>query len=118
MDKWRSSEVLIDADLSGIDVVSYQAQIKVGDRVRVRLSGECQTRGKVRDPYTGKYEVRTHPDFADGLIGTVIVCTHCLDARCSLYEGHPFLIRMDHDFGTGKTYGAYFAASELEPLNP
>ena len=109
---WTPVEPLTDDDLNQ----RYWREPKVGDRVRVRLSGECQLEGPVLNIETRKTEHGRHPEFIDGQYGTVIVCHHCGSVSCDLYEGHPFRVRLDERLGNGPHFAAYLAPSELEIL--
>lgn len=92
---------------------SYWPQFKVGDRVRVRLSGECQVEGEWRnhgnmDFETGVY--RGHPDHSNGLVGVV-------NHTSERYPGHPYRVGLKCPcLPVGKKHAGYFAACELELL--
>lgn len=91
---------------------------KVGDRVRIRLSSECQLEvlphaAGARHGLTGQ----KHPDFLNGRTGVVSVIDD-IRAPEAVASGHRFLVDMDG----GYTWGGHrwdahcFAAIELELL--
>lgn len=82
----------------------WPGTFKVGDRVRVRLSGEC--------PFMrGEGEI-VHAPEEDGVTGTVDRVT------CPFTPGHPIDVIFDTSYRlNGQTWvGGCFAAAELEPL--
>lgn len=94
----------------------------VGQRVRVRLSGECQAPVQ---PDTNFYRVITkgHHELIDGVTGEV--CVHPdLNGSGDLYaeHGHFYDVRFDHGIKIPGTpfvmVGDTFAAIELEPAEP
>lgn len=103
---WQPSVVLVDEDEPRY-VEPWQPRI--GQRVRVRLSGEC----------TGGAEQRHIPAHGDcnGLIGTVLefgrAGTLTLGATELFERGHRYYV----EFGDGGWFapGGIFAAIELEP---
>ncbi len=93
---------------------------KVGDRVRVRLSPECQFRylRAARDNKPISVNVGHAPE-EDGATGTVIdLASHGLGwARPK--ASHPFTVDFDTRITLSDCYliGSSYAASELEPLD-
>lgn len=84
-------------------------QPKVGDRVRVRVSSECQ-----QHPHSIDVDTR---DGVDGLTGTV------MDTGRSRRPGHPYFVVLDRPVPcrfnmSGFVHGAVCAAVELDPLEP
>lgn len=91
---------------------------QVGDRVRVRLSGEC------RIEHDGE---KGHPAVIDGATG-VVTTLHaplCLIVGTCLYadQGHGYFVDLDvpvsdlPDEPTNLLVGTHLAAIELEPLD-
>lgn len=87
---------------------------KIGDRVRVRLSGECQY--SVRLGTSGP-AIQGHSAGEDGVTGTVIEWP--LAAWMRVGQGHDFAVEYDGPIESeGLTMrGAEYAACELEPLD-
>ena len=88
---------------------------EVGQRVRVRLSGECRA---PLEPLSGGLRVGAtyrHPQEFDGLSGTVI------ETRDKFYEnsGHQYHVQLDtHVWVNGEPFWLdHFAAIELEPID-
>lgn len=82
-------------------------RFEFGQRVRVRLSGECQyartvNRGTCAFPMP-------HLPATDGETGTVV-----LTGRAA-YAGHPYYVALDVLDGLVVPAGDWFAACELEP---
>lgn len=113
---------MIDFDaIADLDAPIEPWQPKVGDRVRIRLGGECNIRPahegvtlsgrRVPDPGTPG-----HADpCRDGLLGTVIERPPGLGGVD--WRGHTYAVRYDHALvGTDNVIGSFYAACELEPL--
>lgn len=94
---------------------------KVGDRVRVRLSGECQ-----QDGYAGSLKQNIlvshvgHYPSEEGVTGTVVVCAYIERDGFCIEESHRVVIKFDTAFkdmvpGVAIQRGHY-AACELELL--
>jgi hypothetical protein len=87
---------------------------RVGQEVRVRLSGECAERWK---PTDGRPRIEGHIDEVNGKQGVVI------EVNRAAFESHPFLVRFERaiTIATGpragsRITGACFAAIELDPV--
>ncbi len=96
---------------------------KVGDRVRVRLSPECDWNTRTTDMFTGRKMATggPHDDEEDGRVGTVDQLRY--EAPLSEREAeetHPYAVTFDDPYWSVRDrlliQGAHFAASELEPL--
>lgn len=114
--------------MSGTPVWYEPHTFKVGDRVRVRLSGECR-----QSPAPGclsdQRGVPLHMDVDDGLTGVIVsdetvfehqdsfVATWMASASLNYYRsiGHPYNVLFDEPYVSGVDIAAY-AAIELEPL--
>lgn len=93
-------------------------QPKVGDRVRVRLSGECQA----VCIYYRRAGAPLHKNIPDGRIGTVVEGHPMIDAndaRLHARDGHTYPVEFDDAVLApyGFIVGSHFAATELEPLD-
>ena len=99
---------MIDSMPENLDAPWEPRTFKVGDRVRIRLSGEC--RGRFRRIATG--EKIQHRRCSDGCVGRVV--------DVQRHHDHPYKIRIDppiYDPDRGTYYnGGPFAAIELEPM--
>ena len=94
-------------------------QFQVGDRVRVRLSGECNVRSRGISEWTNEYfgpVILGHPKVFNGLFG-VVVADYSPDKPI---PGHPVAVEFDHEvvLGLGLCVGSRFAPNELELLAP
>jgi len=111
MPEWVAVEPLVDTPEQ---TAYWQREFKVGDRVRVRLSGECQM---PTDAF-GKLIGVGHPHISGECIGTVIPCPW-LAQGCAHAEkwGHPYAVEFDGGIEVdGQVWrGSHFAACELEP---
>ena len=90
---------------------------QVGDRVRVRLSGECRRENDPNSPLSGAGVLEGHTLLRHGMTGTVDrLCRH---SDCVRY-GHVYTVILDEPIRLGDDeYRAdCFAAAELEPLEP
>lgn len=88
---------------------------KVGDRVEVRVSGECGWRG---DPGSAaEQRGEGHPAWMDGKTGEVVEIDPTPGAAA---VGHRYLIDWDvpHVEGWRTFVGSAYAAAELLPLAP
>lgn len=90
---------------------------KIGDRVRVRLNGECQVPLWRWSPLGVQSMNETHDHREHGQIGTVN--QHPDWARQAVLLGHPYAVWFDQPIriNTGLLVGACYAACELEPLD-
>lgn len=93
---------------------------KVGQRVRVRLNGECQLR-----PCSGSYYEQIgqqgHPEYENGLTGTV-TNFYRPDSDFLAAQGHTVDVEYDFDnrpeIGRGRrARGGSYCALELEPIS-
>ena len=104
----------------------------IGQRVRIRLSAECQARmfearpspwvrdDDLREMMRNRVDVANrfardewhdgHPDGVDGAEGTVTDINRALDF------GHYYRVMFDETLGPGAHIGGDFAAIELEPI--
>lgn len=85
---------------------------KVGDRVRVRLSGECYWEENSRWP--GSPFEPKHPDGEHGAAGVVLQ----IWSRELIPSGHIYAVDFDHGVLVDDDrfhHGGLFAAIELEP---
>lgn len=73
------------------------APLAIGQRVRVRLSGECDPR------YSERYSL--HESHLDGCVGRIYV-----NDRSNAAPGHRYIVVMDDE-----SFG-YFARTELEHI--
>ena len=92
---------------------------KVGNRVRVRLSGECQLEHQQDGPAHRRGHIdRGHAPEEDGAIGTVLAYRDSPSTDWVAAQGH--CIRVEFDdlvVIKGHPYsGSYYAAAELELL--
>lgn len=93
---------------------------RVGDRVRVRLSAECDLKARHRDIETGELlgtVTDGHVPLADGVTGHVIQ-PPARAVEAIIGHPHHFVVRFDEPISyRGRTYWAEtYAAIELEPL--
>lgn len=91
---------------------TYWQEFKVGDRVRVRLSGECN-RVWAAESALANEAIVGHPDEWNGRLGTVVPAV-----RPELFSHHPVGVEVEGDPVTlgGIVYqSGRFAACELEP---
>ena len=96
-------------------ILDARYQPKVGDRVRIRLSGEC-------DVDWGASYKSGHPSTFDGMEGTIIEDRRPLDTEWG--QTHPFPVRFDDmvfvplfaNGDDGWWAGNYFSSTELERL--
>lgn len=106
---WEAVTPLVDEPAQQ----AYWHDFKVGDRVRVRLSGECRTTGpgvRVEQPNL-VVEGILHPDWVDGVEGTVGTCPH---SKCDGFNGHHIVVL--YPAPNGMSWMGHFAACELELL--
>lgn len=93
-------------------------QPTVGQRVRVRLSGEC--RRKLTDG-VGKQIGRRfgHHESFDGIGGVVTSPLFASHSEPNSSQGHPYLVLFESDVTIDghECVGDYFAAIELEPID-
>lgn len=86
---------------------------RIGDRVRVVLNGECQVPAPPHLRHRGHVG---HYDGEQGLIGVVVgLETAVIDlesATWAMAHGHPIAVKF------GPRFGGWYAACELEPLEP
>lgn len=104
---------------------------EIGQRVRIRLSAECQSRGyhaapppsvsddELREMMRARVDVASryardewstgHPDVVDGIEGSVTDINRALD------YGHFYRVMFDVAIGDGAFIGMDMAAIELEP---
>jgi hypothetical protein len=88
-------------------------QPKIGDRVRVRLSGECLVKGPAMSAETGKrYLCDGHPEWENGVTGVVSVCR---SGRCDGFSRHKVVVEFAHP--DGRPWMGHFAACELEKIS-
>jgi hypothetical protein len=92
-------------------------RFKVGDRVRVRLSGECDRNGKVSLWRGGRWieteQESNHPPELDGVEGVVV------EVRENSETGHPFVVmfpREPYTRSLGWVESDMYSATELELL--
>jgi hypothetical protein len=115
---WEPVEPLTDETA---DAVFWAPQeFKVGDRVRVRMTGECRFHHMGNAHLTADYTLIDAlrdgtlggPGFmgANGAIGTIQAVSQSDDD-----EGHPYLVS-DAQSGRWDRVDDFFAASELEPV--
>jgi hypothetical protein len=94
-------------------------QWKVGDRVRVRLSGECQLEYHDLSPAKRIAGIcNGHLSAEDGLTGTVVEYGNSPDIHAfAVKQGHPYSVQWDRNIRTGRFHwgGSNYAAAELEP---
>ena len=98
-------------------------QPKIGDRVRVRLNGECrfETSGFNRYGVPSK-RYPTHREWENGKTGTVIPCrfitSHGFCSHASDGRGHWIVVQYDivEDHPDINTIAGHYAAVELEPI--
>ncbi len=88
-------------------------QPKVGDRVRVRLSGECRIECLPLSPQ-GMAGLLGHPNTVNGQVGTIIAG----ELAYYVHRGHPYKVQFDDPFQwNGRAWpSTHLAAVELEPL--
>jgi hypothetical protein len=89
---------------------------KIGDRVRVRLSGECNVSGPVREtPSSPIVHGPGHPAYQNGIEGTVTFC----DPKCTGGGAHAtgHRVRVDYLHPSGWLHHGHFAACELEKIS-
>lgn len=79
---------------------------QVGQRVVIRVTPECR-----QDWGDGPWE---HPDWANGLLGTIVRDERTLSGSTPARLGHPYVVDLD-EIGPGGTLGLFLAAIELEP---
>jgi hypothetical protein len=92
-------------------------QPKIGDRVRVRLSGECNVIGPGReDPFSPVASAMAHPAHQDGVVGIVTQCHSACTGGGAHAVGHH--IRVEYLHPRGWRHMGHFAACELELLDP
>lgn len=91
-------------------------QPQIGDRVRVRLNGECQAAFVSRFGTGQAFGTSSHIAESDGEIGTVSVFGELLISN----PDHPFTVEFDKLIWSASEasffFGAAYAACELEPL--
>lgn len=91
---------------------------QVGDRVRVRLSGECQIVYPKAEQLSGEILEHGlgHSDAENGAVGVVLAPRHELNsATHTIHVGfHEWVPAAD---GV-PMHASYYAAAELEPLEP
>lgn len=97
-------------------IMAARPTFKVGDRVRVRLDGECCA---VYRSWSGV----GHPPVHDGQAGTVVASppTYQLEyPPDETLRTHPITVRFDHWITVeGRTFsGSWFAPTELERIEP
>ncbi len=91
---------------------------KPGDRVRVRVNGECTHSGPVEAMLTGDFlaEGGPHEEIEDGRPGVVVI----LPSTDASDVTHPYAVTYDEPFWSERDQllirGAHYAAAELEPL--
>ena len=91
---------------------SVHRDFRVGDRVRVRLSAECQKVPLKRSAQAEWGVTKGHCDWEDGLIGVV---RHIRNVdHPATREGHPFSVVWD--IRRDGYSGAHYAAIELESI--
>lgn len=103
----------IDFMASAPDAVVEPWHPKIGDRVRVRLNGECQ----LQFPATAPGRLADHESF-DGYTGTVVQPPWNLDPVAIAFlgsQGHSYAVKFDPGQSTVWA-GDFFAACELELL--
>ena len=90
-------------------------QFKIGDRVRVRLNGECNVTGPVREtPASPIVHGPVHLAYQNGMEGTVTPCVPKCTGGGVHATGHH--IGVDYLHSSGWLHHGHFAACELEPL--
>ena len=102
---------------------------QLGDRVRVRLSGECPVTPPEAEfkpeSFTASvmreidWPEKGHPEQLDGVEGTVDKITHEMDDVVDWWHGHWYGVWFDQPVkfeGGILCHGLGFAAVELEPL--
>ena len=89
---------------------------KVGDRVRIRLSGECQAEVQAGSPMHRAGMLSGHVPDEHGMTGTVDM----VNSREYVRDQHPYLVQFDRPLFLGNdcSCGDLYAAAELEPLEP
>lgn len=102
-------------DLNAPWVPASARPFRVGDRVRIRLSGECR-RHPLPESLYGRLDIVGHHPNEDGLTGTVAMFLE------PIADGHMVYVGTDDtfDIGSGKETRRWisYAASELELLTP
>ncbi len=107
---------MIDFMAMDPDAVVEPWQPKVGDRVRVRLSAECNLKWSTVGLSSGRdYGAQRHAPEVDGVVGSVVEQPAFTNAP----PGHPYPVRYDKPLWVGFNHvaGGNYAASELEPLS-
>lgn len=96
---------------------------RLGDRVTIRLSGECRAledhKGEIL-PCSGGAPIIGHPPQQHGRSGTIRL--RCDDFPCPhgyALGGHGYVVVYDVPYATSRIWlGGHFAAIELDPLDP
>lgn len=82
---------------------------EVGQRVRVRLSGECQ----FAEQNGGAHTVYIEPFSEDGVIGRAVPAVW----PTALEAGHAYFVAFEDGQGAASSgRGGWYAAMELEPI--
>lgn len=114
---------MIDGSLS-VDSLPFERWMpKVGDRVRVRISGECGVQGGSLSPIS-KAGVTAHFPDEDGATGTVydpFLVHPAKSVEMLMAQGHTVFVRLDQEIpAPGSYFGSVnasaYALSEVEPL--
>lgn len=90
-------------------------RFEVGDRVRVRLSGECQSHGNA-EVEPGVWKDSGHRLEMEGRYGVIGPCPDNRRSPCKCFAGHPYVARGISTPGFELTRFGHFAAVELERL--
>lgn len=112
---WTHVEPLVDAPAPAAYWESWTP--KIGDRVRVRLNGECRVDWRSHDvQMTSKGLVQGHQLVEDGRLGTVSDCGEGFPCPHTKPMGHEYGIEYDTPMDAlGIVWaGGHYAAGELE----
>ena len=106
----------IESDLDRPWVPSNLPTFRVGDRVRVRLSGECRVSAG-ENTFQGKHGIYGHFPEMDGQIGRIVE----IHAGDDCISGHPYEVNIDKPLTLSvdrkrRYYSDDFAAIELDLL--
>ena len=114
MSDWVAVQPLADDDLNR----RYWSEPKIGDRVRVRLSGECRVTGLAKRFDGTVVWIDTHIAAENGQTGTVIECPFIARDGFCMEDSHRSVVQFDEHLSDPEfpCRVGHFAACELEPL--
>ena len=100
---------MIDLSVDQLPAALRPREFKVGDRVRIRISPECDFHAEpIEAPYSHA---------VNGQTGTVSLVPSASRVNPMALEVHPVYVRFDGALIEGTPiYGGVFAAIELEPI--